>query len=80
MAKLDQLQLTKAQARELAHSIIDGLIETHDEGEWISLSLNITAGPKEGPVATMCFMPGTTKENAVGVQTAIGQALIARNE
>lgn len=77
---MDTVRLTKEQARKIGHDIIDGLINTHDKGEWISFTLNITAGPKEGPIASICFAPGTTKENALGIQNTVAQALIGRNE
>lgn len=76
----ETLSLTKEQASKLGHDIIDDLIAMHDEGEWISLSLNITAGPKEAPVATMVFMPGTTKEQAKTVQNALGNLFLKLNQ
>jgi hypothetical protein len=80
IGKPDTLSVTKEQASKLGHDLIDNLIAMHNEGEWISLSLNVTAGPKEAPVATMVFMPGTTKEQAKTVQNSLGSLFLKLNQ
>lgn len=77
---MDTVQVTREQAKKLAHALIDSLIDMHDKGEWITMTTNITAGPKEGPMAAILFGPGTTKENAVGIQNTVAQALLNRNK
>lgn len=74
----EKLQMTNEQAKAFATSLISNLIDMNEGDEWASLSLNLTAGPDEGPVVNIAFLPGTTKENAIRIQNgfiAAGQSL-----
>lgn len=74
------LPLTKEMAKDFANTLINKLIDTQDEGEWGSLTMNLTYGPKEAPVVSILFFPGTTKENAIGVQQKFGEAGLSLNQ
>ena len=68
MSKINTVALTKDQAIEYAQAMIAVIMSSYDEGEYISVTHNMTAGPLEAPVHFLSILPGTTKENAVRIQ------------
>lgn len=50
--------------QELLKSLIDAV----PVGDWSSLTINVTQGPKEGPQLNINYQPRTTEANAKGVQ------------
>jgi len=70
----------KKEGIMLAGDILNKLMETAKDGEWQSISLNITAGPNEAPVILAAILPGTTKENAIRIQNGAADAFKAMNK
>ncbi len=52
----------------IAGEILEQLMKTAEENEWQSITLNITAGPKESPQIIACIIPGTSEKNAKRIQ------------
>lgn len=76
--RMEKLQMSNEQAKEFANALIGKLLDMNEGDEWVSVSFNLTAGPKEGPVVNICLLPGTTQENAIRIQNgfiAAGQQL-----
>lgn len=54
---------------QIAEKIVGALMETGQESEYGSATINVTWGPKEAPVILAAILPGTTKENALRIQS-----------
>jgi len=64
----------------VAGDILNRLMATAQEGEWGSVTINITDGPNEAPVIFAAILPGTTKENALRIQEAFIKSAESMNK
>lgn len=66
--------------KTLASKLVDAIMETKEDGEWTSMSMNLTAGPKETPMVNINLIPGTTKENAIRIQNGAAETFKGLNK
>jgi len=60
--------------------ILEALMSTAKPDEWLSATINITAGPKETPQVNINLIPGTTKKNAIRIQEGLVDAYKVLNK